>query len=91
MDAEAFLKTTGGDPRALLPLLDSFVDTTEQELSAITAHTLVLSGAEDHDNGSSEALADLIPDARHVEVPGNHMSVVTKPEFGKAVAAFLSA
>jgi pimeloyl-ACP methyl ester carboxylesterase len=25
--AEAFLKTTGGDPEALLPLLDSFVDT----------------------------------------------------------------
>ena len=30
--AEAFLKTTGGDPEALLPLLDSFVDTSEAEL-----------------------------------------------------------
>src|SRR3954469_22484123 len=27
--AEAFLKTTGGDPEALRPLLDSFVDTNE--------------------------------------------------------------
>ena len=52
--AEAFLKTTGGDPEALLPLLDSFVDTSEQELRAIGIPTLILSGAEDRDNGSSE-------------------------------------
>src|SRR3954451_10397176 len=29
--AEAFLKATGGDPDALLPLLGSFVDSTEEE------------------------------------------------------------
>lgn len=89
--AEAFLKTTKGDPEALLPLLDSFVDTTEAELAAITPRTLVLSGSEDHDNGSSEDLADLLPDARFVEVPGNHMSVVTKADFGRAIADFLAA
>ncbi len=43
--AEAFLKTTGGDPEALLPLLGSFVDSTEAELRAIAMPTLVLSGA----------------------------------------------
>jgi pimeloyl-ACP methyl ester carboxylesterase len=43
--AEAFLKTTGGDPQALLPLLGSFVDSTEEELRAIAMPTLVLSGA----------------------------------------------
>ena len=59
--AEAFLKTTGGDPEALLPLLDSFVDTSEAELRAIALPTLVLSGAEDHDNGSAEALAGCCP------------------------------
>src|SRR5687767_2742133 len=74
--AEAFLKTTGGDPQALLPLLDSFVDTGEAELRAIEVPTLVLSGAEDKDNGSAEALARLLPDGRYVEVPGNHMSAV---------------
>jgi pimeloyl-ACP methyl ester carboxylesterase len=87
--AEAFLKTTGGDPQALLPLLDSFVDTSEAELRAIAAPTLVLSGADDHDNGSAEALAALLPDAFHVEVPGNHMSAVTKPDLGRALADFL--
>jgi pimeloyl-ACP methyl ester carboxylesterase len=88
--AEAFLKTTGGDPQALLPLLDSFVDTREAELRAIAMPVLVLSGAEDRDNGSAEALADLLPDATYVEVPGNHMSAVTKPDLGIAIADFLA-
>ena len=87
--AEAFLKTTGGDPQALLPLLDSFVDTREAELRKIGVPVLVLSGKEDRDNGSAEALAELLPDARHVEVPGNHMSAVMKPELGRAIADFL--
>ena len=89
--AEAFLKTTGGDPRAMLPLLGSFVDSAETELRSIAMPTLVLSGAEDQDNGPAEALADLLSQGRYVEVPGNHMSAVTKPELGKAIADFLSA
>jgi pimeloyl-ACP methyl ester carboxylesterase len=88
--AEAFLKTTGGDPVALLGVLDSFVDTTEAEIAAITQPVLVLAGDADHDNGSHEALAQLLPNATHVEVPGNHMSVVTKPPFGAAIADFLA-
>lgn len=87
--AEAFLKTTGGDPEALLPLLDSFVDTSEEELRGIGMPTLVLSGDEDRDNGSSAELAEMLPYARYVEVPGGHMSVVTKPEMSKAIADFL--
>jgi len=88
--AEAFLKTTGGDPEALLPLLDSFVDTGKAELEAIAIPALVLSGADDHDNGSGKALAELLPRGRHVEVPGNHMSAVTRPELGRALADFLA-
>lgn len=88
--AEAFLKTTGGDPQALLPLLGTFVDSTEDELKAIAMPTLVLQGAEDDDNGSAEDLARLLPDARYVEVPGNHMSAVTKPDLGRAIADFLA-
>jgi pimeloyl-ACP methyl ester carboxylesterase len=88
--AEAFLKTTGGDPEALLPLLDSFVDSTKVELAALAMPTLVVAGAEDDDNGSAAALADLLPHGRHVAVPGNHMSAVVKPELGRAIAAFLA-
>jgi pimeloyl-ACP methyl ester carboxylesterase len=88
--AEAFLKTTGGDPQALLPLLASFVDSTEEELRGVAMPTLVLSGIEDQDNGPAEDLARLLPQARFVEVPGNHMSAVTKPDFGRALADFLA-
>jgi pimeloyl-ACP methyl ester carboxylesterase len=89
--AEAFLKTTGADPEAMLPLLDSFVDSTEAELRRIEAPTLILSGADDRDNGSAEEVARLLRNARYVEVPGNHMSAVTKPELGRAIADFLAA
>jgi len=89
--AEAFLKTTGGDPDALLPLLGSFVDTSEAELKRIDVPTLVLAGVDDKDTGSSPDLAAFLPNARYVEVPGNHMSAVTKPNLGRAIADFLAA
>jgi pimeloyl-ACP methyl ester carboxylesterase len=88
--AEAFLKTTKGDPQALLPLLGSFVDSTQEELRRVAVPTLVLSGIEDHDNGPAEELAELLPQGHFVEVPGNHMSAVTKPELGRAIADFLA-
>lgn len=88
--AEAFLKTNKGDPEAMLPLLDSFVDTSAEELRAIAIPTLVLAGSDDHDNGSSRALAEMLPDARLMEISGNHMSAVTKRELGLAIADFLA-
>lgn len=89
--AEAFLKTTGGDPAALLGILDTFVDTPLDRLGAMTTPTLVVAGVEDQDNGSAPALADALPNGRYDEVPGGHMSAVTRPELGEAMAAFLSA
>ncbi len=89
--AAAFLKTTGGDPLAMLPLLDSFVSSTRQEIAAIPTRTLVLSGAEDRDNGSAADLAATLRDAALAEVPGTHMSAVLKPELGRAIADFLAA
>lgn len=89
--AEAFLKTTGGDPQALLPLLGSFVDTPQAAIRAFAPPILVLSGAEDKDNGSAEELAALLPHGRLALVPGNHMSAVTKHQLGEAIADFLVA
>lgn len=86
--AEAFLKTTGGDPQALLPLLDSFVDTPEAAIRAIEMPVLVAAGEEDDDNGSAEALAKALPDGCYVAIPGNHMSAVMKPELGRAIRDF---
>ncbi len=89
--AEAFLKTTGADPQAMLALLGSFVATTFAELAAIDTPLLVVTGAEDQDNGSAEALAETLRHGAFVEVPGNHMSAVTRPELGTAIADFLAA
>jgi pimeloyl-ACP methyl ester carboxylesterase len=89
--AEAFLKTTKGDPKALLLLLDTWEHVTEADLARVTMPTLVVAGAEDQDNGSAPELARRLPDARYEEVPGGHMSSVTKSELGVAIAAFLGA
>ncbi len=87
--AEAFLKTTKGDPEALLPLLDSWENVGEADLDKLTMPTLVVAGDEDRDNGSAPALAERLPDGTYQEVPGGHMSSVTQPELGAAIAAFL--
>ncbi len=88
--AEAFLKTTGGDPEALLLLLDSFPTVPRAALGAFAMPVMVLTGAEDNDNGSARALADAIPNVTYVEVPGNHMSAVTLPALGDAMARWFS-
>jgi len=87
--AQAFMKTQKTDRPATRLLLQSVDDTPAEALAAITMPTLVVCGAEDHDNGSATELVEALPDAHYVEVPGNHMSSVTKPEFGEAIAEFL--
>jgi pimeloyl-ACP methyl ester carboxylesterase len=52
--------------------------------------TLVVAGSEDQDNGPGQELADALPNATFVEVPGTHMSSVTGSELGEAIAGFLS-
>lgn len=87
--AEAFLKTTGGDPMALRNILDTFVDTPAETLAAFGLPIGVICGAEDADNGSANALADVFPQGRLLIVPGNHMSAVIKPELGQAIRDYL--
>ena len=89
--AEAFLKTSRGDPVALLGIIDTFADTTIEDIRGFTLPALVVCGADDRDNGSAPALAEALPDARYAEVPGGHMSAVTKPELGLAIADWLAA
>lgn len=90
-NADNFLKATKGDPIALLNVIETFTDTSTEEISAIQTRTLVLTGAEDFDNGSSAELADILPNAELEVVPGGHMSAVAKPELGRAIADFLAA
>jgi len=87
--AEAFLKTTKGDPIALLRILDTFVDTATDQIESLDLPVLVLSGEEDDDNGSHDALARTLPNAIAREIPGGHMSAVLRPELGEEIARFL--
>lgn len=87
--AEAFLKTTGGDPVALLRILDTFVDTPEDVLRSFDFPIGVICGDADSDNGSASALAELVPRGQLITVPGNHMSAVIKAELGLAIRDFL--
>ncbi len=87
--AEAFLKTTGGDPVALDMILDTFVDTARDALAGLDLPIGVVCGAQDQDNGSAAALAGVLPQGELITIPGNHMSAVTKREFGEAIVGFL--
>ena len=89
--AVSFMKTQKVDRVAARLLLEAVDDTAESELGGITMPTLVICGADDRDNGSPQALADALPDGRLEEIPGTHMSSVTEPELGGAIARFLTA
>lgn len=89
--ARTFLKSQGIDRVAARLLLDAMEDFDLARLAAVTMPAAVICGAEDEDNGSGEELAALLPDARFIEVPGNHLNSVTKPELGEAIAGFLAA
>ena len=86
-----FLKSQGVDRVAARLLLQSMEDLDLSELANIACPTLVVCGDEDRDNGSARELADQLPDATYVEVPGTHMSSVTKPDLGRAMAEWLAA
>jgi len=86
-----FMKSQKIDRIAAGLLLQSFADTFMDWLEAFTMPTMVICGSEDEDNGSGKELAAVLPNAVFREVPGTHMSSVTKAEFGAAIAEFLSA
>lgn len=88
--AQQFMKSQKVDRVAARLLLGSVDDTSPDALNAIAMPTLVVCGAEDQDNGSAPALAEALPDGRYVEVPGTHMSSVTRRELGEAIVRFLS-
>jgi len=86
-----FMKSQKVDRVAAALLLESFEDAFMAWLEAFTMPTLVVCGDQDDDNGSAEELANVLPHAIFEEVPGTHMSSVTKPELGEAIARFLAA
>jgi pimeloyl-ACP methyl ester carboxylesterase len=85
-----FMKTMKVDRVAAALLLPTFTDAKPEWLEAFTMDTQVLCGTEDQDNGSAPNLVAALPSATLAPVPGTHMSSVTRPEFGDALASFLA-
>ncbi|MET0366247.1 MAG: alpha/beta fold hydrolase [Sphingobium sp.] len=89
--SEQFINTTGINPEVVRHIVSSFGDFDTARLGEITMPIMVLNGTEDHDNGAPGPVAEALQDGRLVEIPGNHMSCVTKPDFGRAILSYLSA
>jgi len=86
-----FMRTMKVDRIAAGHLLDSFTDTPPEALAALKMPVLVVCGEQDQDNGSAPELVAALADAQLATIPGTHMSSVTQPELGEAMATFLTA
>jgi pimeloyl-ACP methyl ester carboxylesterase len=78
----------GVKPAVMLNVLRSQAQTPAEALSPIDTPILVVSGAEDDDNGSAEGLAAMFPNARAMRVSGHHLSAVNA-ELAAAIIEFL--
>jgi pimeloyl-ACP methyl ester carboxylesterase len=87
--AAAFMRQNGIDGVAVTHLLQSQVSTPIEVVRGLDTPALLVCGAADQDNGSAADLAMEMPNAAYVEVPGNHMNAITKPDFGAAIAGWL--
>ena len=87
---EDWVKASGGDPVALNLVLDTFVDTPVEALARIQVPTLVMTGAEDGHNATAGALATALGHGQYLELPGNHFTALTTPQFEAAMAGFLA-
>ncbi|GGG41277.1 alpha/beta hydrolase [Dokdonia pacifica] len=63
--------------------------TSKKELSEIKIPTLIIAGDQDTDNGNPKELAELIPNATLIIIPGDHNTTYRKEPFATAVMRFL--
>jgi pimeloyl-ACP methyl ester carboxylesterase len=84
-----YVKEQNLDQLALAYMQKGQPSTSKKELGALKKPVLVICGTEDEDNGSSQALASLIPGCAYSRVPGNHNNASRSKEFSDSVIAFL--
>jgi pimeloyl-ACP methyl ester carboxylesterase len=85
----AFADSTGAD-RLALAAQARVVHAQPLPLAAITAPTLVVAGEADPLAARPQVLADAVPGARLVVVPGDHLGAVREPAFAGALVGFLA-
>jgi len=86
-----FADQTGADRRALAACIRGSRQTlSPAEVARIVQPTLIAVGTRDKIAGSAQALADLMPDAEALDIPGrDHNTAVGDKVFKQAVIAFL--
>lgn len=84
----AFADSTGADRLALAAQARA-VHSEPLPLGDVTAPTLVVAGVGDVLAARPQVLADAIPGARLVTVPGDHLGAVFSPVFARALVGFL--
>jgi pimeloyl-ACP methyl ester carboxylesterase len=90
-DAIAFLRYarfTGGDLLALAAQMKAPME-RPSGFESSSAQVLVLAGVDDHLATTAENLAERLPNARCVRVPGDHLTAVAQPEFIAELVTFL--
>ena len=84
------MQAQGLQAAAMLGVLAAFAPTTAEELRSVPTPTLALLGEDDHDNGSVDALARLMPACTPLRLPGDHAGVVASVAFREALVSFLA-
>lgn len=84
-----YAKKSGADTVALARMQEFQPTATKAQLARIRIPLLVVNGDKDTDNGNPQELANAVPGAKLVIVPGDHGGAMRTPEFSAAVVAFL--
>ena len=85
----AYVQQRGFDRQTLAWQQQAQPSTSAAALAQVKVPVLVISGLDDHDNGSAEALASLLPAATVRRVPGVHNTTASTPAFAHEVSTFL--
>jgi pimeloyl-ACP methyl ester carboxylesterase len=82
---------SGLDRTALMYMQKHQPSTSPSQLGLLKQKVLIISGDEDNDNGSVEALGKMIPNSKIIRVPGVHNTAWSTNLFAEAVMKFLEA
>ncbi len=85
----SFAEQNGNDMAALAAIQRSTREFDRTRLGDVRNPVMVLIGEGDALAGPADQLAAVIPGARLVKVPGDHLTAVLKPEFTRAVLSVL--
>lgn len=86
----AYIARTGAEPASGLAVLRTQRATPQSALAGIQTPILVISGRDDEDNGSAEALAEMFENGVAQRVSGDHLSALRDGAFRRELVAFLT-